>query len=290
MSTTTTTSSTTAPPPPPTTAATSATIPSSTTSNTSKKPRLMGILSVESDKIKHSLAGAVAGCVSSIVTCPLDVVKTRLQNQNDNIAKGMYNGNHIRGAAMPIYKGTGGTLRRIWREEGIRGLYRGLGPTLYGYLPTWAIYFTAYDYFKATLAEGMRGFYKGLGPSLMGVSHVAVQFPLYEKMKVWLKSPDHEHLSNLSILYASSASKMIASMATYPHEVVRTRLQNQTVRPHKYHGIIHAVRVIAHEEGWTAFYKGMMTNLLRTVPASALTILTYEILMRRLNAGSTRGG
>ncbi|CAG8796477.1 9977_t:CDS:1, partial [Cetraspora pellucida] len=45
------------------------------------------------------------------------------------------------------------TLRRIWTEEGIRGLYRGLGPTLYGYLPTWAIYFSAYDYFKSALGE-----------------------------------------------------------------------------------------------------------------------------------------
>jgi solute carrier family 25 (mitochondrial folate transporter), member 32 len=33
-------------------------------------------------------------------------------------------------------------------EEGIRGLYRGLGPTVFGYLPTWAIYFTVYDYCK----------------------------------------------------------------------------------------------------------------------------------------------
>ena len=137
--------------------------------NTEKK---FGIFPNETDKIKHSIAGAVAGCVSSIVTCPLDVVKTRLQNQ------GKLDQN------IPSYKGTGGiillgissilvflsnlmilndnwlkfikfylgTLRRIWAEEGIRGLYRGLGPTLYGYLPTWAIYFSAYDYFKAALA------------------------------------------------------------------------------------------------------------------------------------------
>ena len=60
--------------------------------------KLTGIFTTESDKLKHSIAGAVAGCVSSVVTCPLDVVKTRLQNQRKGSSSG------------PLYKGTGGSL------------------------------------------------------------------------------------------------------------------------------------------------------------------------------------
>ncbi|KAI8052779.1 mitochondrial carrier domain-containing protein [Thamnidium elegans] len=284
------------------------------------------------ENLKHSIAGAGAGIVSSIVTCPLDVAKTRLQNQ---------------GVPLPgerLYSGTVGTLSRIWTEEGIRGLYRGLGPTILGYLPTWAIYFTAYDYCKShwadelghdkewllhissamsagaastmltnplwviktrlmtqnertayrynntlhafiTIAkeEGFRGFYKGLGPSLIGISHVAVQFPLYERLKVVFHVDRDIVSGSSSILLASSLSKMAASVATYPHEVIRTRLQNQTRKPYKYQGIVHAIKIISKEEGIRGFYKGLSTNLVRTVPSSAMTILTYELVVKKLD-------
>ena len=86
-----------------------------------------------------------------------------------------------------------------------------------------------------------------------------------------------------SILLASALSKMAASLATYPHEVIRTRLQNQTRKPYKYQGIFHAIEVISKEEGIRGFYKGLSTNLVRTVPSSALTILTYEMVVRKLD-------
>jgi solute carrier family 25 folate transporter 32 len=38
-----------------------------------------------------------------------------------------------------------GTGKTIFREDGIRGLYQGLGPMLLGYLPTWAVYLAVYD-------------------------------------------------------------------------------------------------------------------------------------------------
>ena len=54
----------------------------------------------------------------------------------------------------PLFS-TKGTIRKIWVEDGLRGFYRGLGPTIFGYLPTWAIYFTVYDQSKAILANSL---------------------------------------------------------------------------------------------------------------------------------------
>ncbi|KAJ2557824.1 hypothetical protein EV175_001115 [Coemansia sp. RSA 1933] len=292
---------------------------------------------IANQTLRNSIAGAGAGCVSSVVTCPLDVVKTRLQYQGVLHEKYRLQG-------FKPYKGTMNTLRRIYTEEGVYGLYRGLAPMLMGYLPTWGIYFAAYESLKRELSaldrtplgptavhvasamgagastslltnpiwvlksrfmtqsaftdyrynsmlhavriiyatEGIGGFYKGLGSSLLGVTHVAVQFPLYEQLKSWFKVDRDHKLDSSRILLASALSKMVASSVTYPHEVIRTRLQNQSIAPYKYKGILHAVRLIYVEEGVPAFYRGLSTNLIRTVPASMMTLLTYELLIRFL--------
>jgi len=84
--------------------------------------------------------GASAGVASGIVTCPLDVIKTKLQAQG-----GFRRGGAQEVASGALYRGMLGSGRRIWREDGIRGLYQGLGPMLLGYLPTWAVYLAVYD-------------------------------------------------------------------------------------------------------------------------------------------------
>jgi hypothetical protein len=88
---------------------------------------------------------------------------------------------------------------------------------------------------------------------------------------------DGSPLSTPQILLCSGGSKVIASLATYPHEVVRTRLQIArraadagAVRP----GLVSTVRDVLAREGGRGLYKGFSVNLFRTVPNSAVTMLT----------------
>jgi solute carrier family 25 folate transporter 32 len=142
------------------------------------------------------------------------------------------------------------------------------------------------------LHEGIWSFYSGLAPALLGLSHVAVQFPLYEEFKKLFtgnelgKQSENGKTNFWGILAASCLSKICASSATYPHEVLRTRLQTQQMNRSgegdlypRYRGIIHSAKTVYKEEGWKAFYAGMGTNMIRAVPASAMTLLTYECMM-----------
>lgn len=90
----------------------------------------------------------MAGMASGIVTCPLDVIKTKLQAQGGFQRRRGGLGASVQLASRGMIK----TAEQIWKEEGIRGMYRGLGPMLLGYLPTWAVYLTVYEQSKTYFA------------------------------------------------------------------------------------------------------------------------------------------
>jgi solute carrier family 25 folate transporter 32 len=110
----------------------------------------------------NALSGAIGGFTSGVVTCPLDVIKTKLQAQGgfNPITKGRHVGH------PKLYDGLVGTARVIWREEGLRGMYRGLGPIVLGYLPTWAVWFTVYNKSKEYIRP-YHGKFLPQGPALL---------------------------------------------------------------------------------------------------------------------------
>eukprot|EP01116_Phalansterium_solitarium_P001982 TRINITY_DN11841_c0_g1_i1.p1 TRINITY_DN11841_c0_g1~~TRINITY_DN11841_c0_g1_i1.p1 ORF type:complete len:338 (+),score=36.41 TRINITY_DN11841_c0_g1_i1:117-1130(+) len=307
------------------------------------------------------IAGGCGGALATLITCPLEVIKTRLQ-ASTNAASPFH--------SKPFGMRIGYGLWSIAQQEGVRGLWKGLGPNLLGVAPSRAIHFMTYMHVKKLLTEqlgfqesngvylisaaaagttvmtimspvwlvktrmqlqtskvglpadghlpyrnsldcvvrvfreeGVRGFYKGLVASYIGVSETAIQFWLYERFKAFWQdmrfseanpglSLDRDKASQITLkpweyLTVASVAKLIASAATYPHEVIRTRIREQRAsepgKPHKYTGFFQALRVIAREEGVRGLYGGMGAHLLRVVPNAAIMFLTFETVARFLS-------
>lgn len=94
-------------------------------------------------------SSAFAGAAASVITCPLDLAKLRLQTQ-------------IRlkpGAEIPEghLHGLGDAMSRLWREAGLRGLFRGAGARAAFHVPSTCITFTAFEECRKVMqkVEGM---------------------------------------------------------------------------------------------------------------------------------------
>jgi solute carrier family 25 folate transporter 32 len=128
--------------------------------------------------------------------------------------------------------------------------------------------------------EGMKAFYKGLIPALLGTFHGTIQFSLYEQMKVFYMNLFHITYCPLPIIFIfSTLSKLIAGITTYPTQVVRTCLQDQHQH---YKNTTDVIRKTYKRDGINGFFKGVRSALYRVIPASCITFVVYEFVLRSM--------
>lgn len=83
-----------------------------------------------------TLYGGIAGAIGATAVYPIDMVKTRMQNQRNNPG------------APQLYKGSMDCFKQIIKYDGYRGLYRGLVPQLIGVAPEKAIKLVMNDFLR----------------------------------------------------------------------------------------------------------------------------------------------
>ena len=91
-------------------------------------------------------------------------------------------------------------------------------------------------------------------------------------------------ISGTELMLAGAIAKAGAILATYPHEVVRTRMREQATNGvFKYNGFVQTLNVIAREEGAKGLYGGLWIHLGRSVPNAAIMFTSFELISRYLD-------
>lgn len=146
---------------------------------------------------------------------PLDVVKVRRQVDSK------------------LYTSNFQAWGKIYRTEGMRGIFTGWSPTLVGYCAQGAFKYGWYEYFKKTYAD--------------------------------LAGPDAAAKYKTGLYLAASASaELLADVALCPFEAVKVRMQ--ATIPSPYSGTINGINTIMAKEGFGGLYKGLYPLWGRQIP------------------------
>jgi solute carrier family 25 (mitochondrial folate transporter), member 32 len=205
----------------------------------------------------------LAGAVSDVICNPMFVVRTRLQTE----------------ALHHVMAKTSSSLPEAAAATAASRIKT---TTATGMLDTIKLLY---------IEGGLPIFWRGMSANLIGLSHAAVQFPTYEMLKKLLKGEHKRHESALDLLLASGLSKMTASLLTYPHEVVRSRMMDArapatisaaaaALGGASKVGLISTCQRIYATEGLLGFYSGLHISLIRVIPNTCITFLTYELILR----------
>lgn len=121
--------------------------------------------------------------------------------------------------------------------------------------------------------SGWKGLFRGNLVNCIRVApNKAIELCVFEMVRRALNKEGHP-LKNLAATIAGGAAGMAGTIATYPLELIRTRL---SVQPELYSGLLQAVSKIVRDEGFVAFYSGLSPSLVGVFPYAATNYFVYD--------------
>lgn len=166
--------------------------------------------------ITHFLAGASAGLAQSPICSPLELAKTRLQLQS---------------SVNAVFRGPIHCLRHIYRSEGHRGVFNGLGITALREAPSYGVYFLTYE--------------------------------------LLTRNTQVKEISTFHMLMAGGLAGTASWVLTYPVDVIKSRLQADSQA--RYSGALDCFRQSMKNEGYKWLFRGLNSTIIRAFPTNAAT-------------------
>ena len=191
--------------------------------------------------VARFLAGAAAGTTATVLTYPLDVLRARAA---------------AHWGANALYSSAGKGIADIVQKEGVRALFAGIMPTLYGIVPYGGISFAVFETLKA--------------------AYVTAVLPAGSK--------DSDVPAAVRFI-AGGLAGVAATTVVQPLQIVRRRMQVSTVvdgMP-QYRSTLHALKVIYMTEGvYRGLFKGLMLTWLKAPVSMAVSFTVNDWLRHKL--------
>ncbi|XP_076034323.1 replication in mitochondria 2 isoform X2 [Oratosquilla oratoria] len=244
-------------------------------------------MSINRDTCIHLFAGGCGGTMGAIATCPLEVIKTRLQSSSCMMGPlpppAARHGTSTTCPTLPSHPRGFSNARRLCTSALRKGsqivhLSQLPGP---GQQPNAVSILHCLRYIIHV--EGPRALWRGLGPNLVGVAPSrAIYFCSYSQMKKFLNNGITPDTPLVHVLSASWAG-FTACTLTNPIWFVKTRLQLDQARTGQHLTAFQCIRRVYSEHGFFAFYKGITASYYG-ISETVIHFVIYEAIKAKLQA------
>ena len=199
-------------------------------------------------------AGGLAGAVAQAVIYPLEIGKTRLAVSPPGTYRGLLHclGNIIKYEGPVAATALAAGSEVVLDKTGVRALYRGFGASVFGIIPYAGVDLAVNSLLKEAAARHFEA--EGREPGIA------------------------------ALLGCGMASSTCAMLATYPLNLVRTRLQMSGMRGTvSYDSAFHCFRETVRAAGFRGLYRGLVPNMLKVLPATSISYTIFDLLNGTIN-------